>query len=226
MYLIACLFIMFNSFEFKLTDISDMQKDKSNKYTLKKLTKKHKDYQLVLRSITYESIGLVPEVLHMYAVDSREKSEEIKGSRLFAHGVKSDKIQNVLKSGYDRASWSSMCLEECLLCDQATCARYASACFVMEVEKSNNIYLKEKCTMKNKDLVNKNLAYMFLVASKERSVNKNDVTDSRGCFIKDGTLLPDLNFRMDFRPVVKTTPVYLLVVKCSDMDWGMTLNRK
>ena len=192
----------------------------------KKLTKKHKDYQLVLRSITYESIGLVPEVLNMYAVDSREKSEEIKGSRLFAHGVKSDKIQNVLKSGYDRASWSSMCLEECLLCDQATCARYASACFVMEVEKSNNISLKEKSMIKNKDLVNKNLAYMFLVASKERSVNKNDVTDSRGCFIKDGTLLPDLNFRMDFRPVVKTTPAYLLVVKCSNMDWGMTLNRK
>ena len=73
--------------------------------------------------------------------------------------------------------------------------------------------------------MNKNLAYLFLVASKEKNVDSNVVTDSRGFYIKDGTLLPDLSCGIELRPVFKTKPAYLLVVDCSNVHWGLTLKR-
>ena len=207
---------------FKLTDISDIQNDKSNKYTIKKLSKEHKDYQFVMRSISIESVGLVPNVLHMYAIDCKAKSEEIKGSRLYAHGVKSDKIKKILTSGYDCQSWSSRCFEDCDFCELGVCAKHSTPCFLSEVEKSNRITRTFNINMKIQRLVNKNLAYVFLVAGKDKSIDKNVVTDSRGCHIKNGTLMP-LVSATEYMPVVETIPTYLLVVLQYGLGIGLAI---
>ena len=146
----------------------------------------------------------------MFKIPSKDQSEtnKLQGNRLFLHGVKSNKVKSIISSG-------EMCKEDCTACCKPVCARYASELFNLEVFKSNR--LREKT--QDRTFMYQKLAYIFVVAEKgmnEKTTTNEIDTDSRGCYIKDGSfkvhsgLLPN---NCDGKHCRETIPAYLLVVE-------------
>ena len=127
-----------------------------------------------------------------------------------------------------------MCMEDCIACKIALCAQFCTGSLSLEAEKSNRRYLKiikandnqTEAVKKPRNPINKNLAYIFLVAGKEKDSGKAKkvLTDSRECYFKDNTLMPNLRvFGIEGRPVIGTIPAYLLVLDCSNLHYNMVL---
>ena len=97
-------------------------------------------------------------------------------------------------------------------------------------KKQQKIFNKGKVTKKlskvlkmNYNPIDKNLAFIFLVAGKDKGCSRAEkvLTDSRGCYFRDGTLMSDCkSYGIDEKHVVQTIPAYLLVVDFSKLNLG------
>ena len=76
----------------------------------------------------------------------QNKDSEIEGKPLYLHGVKSHKVENVMKFGYTDQVWTNyVCSEQScsrLSCSSIECARKCSDDFSLEYSKG--LYLLEK----------------------------------------------------------------------------------
>ena len=197
-----------------LEPLLDLNKKLINsKYSLNTVQKEDNDYKFILGSIKTSSF--TPEIHHMFRINLKEKKEvdQIQDRRLFLHGVKSNKVENIISSGYSDQLWTfnDKCKEDCIYCVKPLCARYTSESFSLESFKS----IGNRKTAKDQKYVNKQLVYLFVVADKEMSskiITKK--TDSRGCYIEDGSFRKHhFSAKCISKPSTETIPAYLLVLR-------------
>ena len=158
----------------------------------------------------------------MFKIDPSDKTEvnQVKGSRLYLHGVKSNNIQNIISSGYSDELWSfdKKCKEDCFYCVKPQCARYASQSFSLEISKS--IGKCENARNLKLKFLNQEFAYIFIVGAKE--VDEKTITtkvdkDRRECYIKDGSFRIETDISLCVGiPSRKAVPAYLLIVEVTD----------
>ena len=86
---------------FKVTSLFNTEKDTSLKYKLEYLQKEDKDHQFILRSLASTSSKVYKKILFVFKVSPVDETGTApRLACLYLNGMKSNKIFNVLKTGY------------------------------------------------------------------------------------------------------------------------------
>ena len=205
-------------------NIDQIKQNMNDNYTIKALTDKEDDYRFILQSTSSSA----SRFKHIFKVNPTNKNKDgkVQGRRLYLHGVKSNKIQDVLKYGYsdEWLNLDSVCKEDCIDCREPECIRYATDHFHLELHKSNRFFIKrylKLLTKNDRKLGISDLAYVFVVAEKQTYQTTDTgiiYKDSRDCYVENGcfvTAYDDCWTEENVKPCKETVPMYLLVVKRS-----------
>ena len=132
------IYSVIEQFLFKVESLFESNKDEKVKYRAEVLQGEDEDYFFILRSLTTKNSFDHPKIHHMFKIRPVDQNEVSKtgGNPLYLHGVKSHKVENVMKFGYTNDIWSSEqscmvegCKEGCWSID---CVRKCSDDFNLE----------------------------------------------------------------------------------------------
>ena len=102
---------------FKIKNLFQTSSDGSIRFKTELLKTTDKDYQFILRSITDDSCNANSKVLHIFRINPIDQIQvnKLKYTDLYLHGIKSNKIIDVLSSGYpsDTESLLKKCNDKC-----------------------------------------------------------------------------------------------------------------
>ena len=164
------------------------------KYEAELLQNSNRDYIFVLRSMTEKNPNGNPTVVQVYRINPVDKSEieKMHDGLLYMHGVKSDKVLDVLASGYP-VSHDDFVKPYRLSAKESYC----------DVSTNLDFELKKGTSYCVSDGRVRKLSFVFL-ASKGNSAEVSPISDTRGCcFIKSETT--------SIRQMNGLIPAYLVV---------------
>ena len=157
---------------FKTSSI--IETNPSVKYKAELLLTSSRDYQFVLGSMTEKNPNGNPTVVQVYRINPVDKSEveKMRDGLLYKHGVKADKVLDVLASGYP-ASHDDFVKQ--FKCSPVGCYYDASTDLDFELLQGTS-----QCVTDGR--VGK-LSFVFL-ASEGNSAEASPNSDTRGCSFK------------------------------------------
>ena len=196
---------------FEVNSLSRRKPNKSFIYQTELMEKEDKDYQIILNSVTDKNSNFNPKVLQLYNIkpSGSYKIDQFRGNPLCLHGVKANKVNDLLQYGYPKKSMH-FCGDNHIQ-DRIDCIDFslvASSYFDQEVLKGSS-YCKTDGGMSK-------LSFVFVLSKNYVSKSsQNEEADSRGCFIPKGTFR-----RYDGSPLDTEgwIPVYLIVFKLKTTD--------
>ena len=203
---------------FKVTSLFKTSANDNTKYKREILQTQHEDYKFILRSIIDEKSKDKINILHVFKIIPTNPIEvtKLQNSSLYFHGVKSNKVMNVLESGYPQNHDLQLqkCKENCF--DKRILPSHRCSC------KISNSFSLESTRGRSYGEANNELeisSYVFVVGGekvrpKRKAIRRLNpaVTayesvqvdkDSRGCLI-------DSRFPWS-RLITGMIPAYLIV---------------
>ena len=175
---------------FKIRSIIETTKKEKVKYQAEILKTEDDGYKFILRSVENNKNAINKKVLHVLKIKSvnKRKDDQLKGEYLFFNGIKSNKVTNILTSGYPsggnvdmnfnkRVSQRMQGIRDITAQDNDTYK--ATLCLEDEICKGSSYY--------EDDNVVKELFFVFVATSRFGShdpiVDTEVDTDTRGsCF--------------------------------------------
>ena len=201
-----------NQLSFNFSSLFRTNSNDTNKYKTELLQTVDKDYQFLLRSLTDDDCKDNPNIVNIFKITSVDKNEDrrIINNTLYLQGVKSDKVVNILKSGYPLSSelFEKQCKEECfgenvLRTDNCSCI----------VSNSLDRELPKGISYCNVDDEVKKIAFVFVASSGHVSsldyARTSANTDSRGCSIVCDSFRGSMSSK---ESILGMVPAYLVVL--------------
>ena len=103
---------------FKVSSLFKTTFDSSIMHKTEELKPTNEDYQFIFNLVSDETSEKNKKVLHIFRINPVDQNEErkIHNACLYLHGVKSDKVVNILQSGYPKSweSYDKKCEKECI----------------------------------------------------------------------------------------------------------------
>ena len=163
----------------ELSSLLRTTNDNSMVFKTEALKSTDEDYQFILRSINDEKSVENLKVLHIFRINHVDlnQSRKIRNANLYFNGISSNKVINVLKSGYPK-NWTSydvQCEKECFgehILRTKNCSCFASSTLTKEFPKGKS-YSKVDGEIKE-------LSFVFVVGhGKANTTNNFDVKRRR-----------------------------------------------
>ena len=117
---------------FEMSTLFNSLNEDSTIYKTVSLGGSDKDYDFIMRSLNNKGFANIPKVLHMFRIIPADQTDVkyLYNNNLYLHGVKADKVMNILKQGYPKFDKKLSYSEKC------SC--YSSGLLDLELEKGTS----------------------------------------------------------------------------------------